>query len=184
MLDADALNALAQTPGFQHDLRGRPILTPHPGEFRRLAGALGVKGDPTNETERAEAATTLASRLGAVVVLKGARTIVSDGLRTHTSAHAVPALATGGTGDVLAGVIAGIAAQFVGPPAVRVPGSDRAMPGDPARPLSPWEAAVLGVEVHARAGIAWSRSHAATGGLLARELADAIPQAVMSLRRD
>lgn len=177
VVDADALTALAAMPDISRDVRAAAILTPHPGEFRRLASSLRIPHDPVEPSSRAAAAETLAQRLGVVVALKGARTVVSDGVRTWVCSRECPALATGGTGDVLAGLIAGLVAQFVPPVAML------RLPRRPAgRPLDLWEAACLGVEAHAIAGQAWSRLHGASGGLLATELADQIPAAVESLR--
>jgi NAD(P)H-hydrate epimerase len=177
VVDADALNALAGMPDFGQDVRASAILTPHPGEYRRLAAALRLPHDPTDDDARPRAAEALAQRLGVVVALKGARTVVSDGVRTWVCPSECPALATGGTGDVLAGVIAGLVAQFVPPLAFL------RLPRRPAnRPLDLWEAACLGVQAHAWAGQAWASRHGATGGMLAAELANEVPAAVERLR--
>ncbi|MFM9995062.1 MAG: NAD(P)H-hydrate dehydratase [Phycisphaerales bacterium] len=173
IVDADALNMLAEVPELTRDFRAAAVLTPHPGEFLRLAGSLGIAHDPTDASSRPRAAEALAQRLGCIVVLKGAGTIVSDGQRTwvNTSGHA--ALATAGTGDVLAGLIAGLAAQFVAGPAR----------GAPARPLDLYDAARLGVFAHGLAGEAWASARRAAAGLLALELADEIPAVLDAMRR-
>ncbi len=177
VVDADALNALASMPDITRDVRARAILTPHPGEYRRLADSLSIRHDAVDPTTRAAAADALAQRLGVIVALKGPQTIVSDGHRTWTCGLICPALATGGTGDVLAGVIAGLVAQFVPPLAFL------RLPKRPAgKPLDLWEATCLAVQAHAIAGQAWSVKHKATGGLLATELADEIPEALERLR--
>jgi NAD(P)H-hydrate epimerase len=156
VLDADALNALAESPDLLRRLRPDRVLTPHPGEMARLTGR------PTAEIQggRREAAASAAREWGAVVVLKGARTLVAapDG-RLSEDPHEVPALATGGTGDVLSGVIAGLVAQ----------GAD------------PYTAAVTGVYVHAEAG---RRLQARLGpaGLLASELLPELPLVMRGLR--
>lgn len=111
VLDADALTALAHVPELTRDLRAPTVLTPHPGEFARLAEPLGIAHSATQPAQRALAAQELAQRLGCVVVLKGAATIVADALRTWQSPHHQPALATAGTGDVLAGLLGGLLAQ-------------------------------------------------------------------------
>lgn len=172
VVDADALNALAGTVDFAREIRGRVILTPHPGEFRRLAEAVGVKPDPVSPGERVEAAGDLARRLGCIVVLKGAGTVVSDGHRVWVCQRGHPCMGVGGTGDVLAGVIGGLVAQF-GPSAF--------MPGG-ASGLDLFMLACLGVEAHAIAGEAWAKQTGASAGLLAGELCDLIPAAVESLR--
>ncbi|MHB8899762.1 MAG: ADP-dependent NAD(P)H-hydrate dehydratase, partial [Thermoguttaceae bacterium] len=85
---------------------GPRVLTPHPGEFERLAGA-----KPQTESDRLEAAAALALRLGVVVVLKGHRTVISDGRRTFINGTGNPGMATGGSGDVLTGLIAALIGQ-------------------------------------------------------------------------
>lgn len=149
VLDAEALNVLAD-PALAAWPLGRPaILTPHPGELARLDGR---PPDP-DDGARADRATALARRTGAIVVLKGARTVVAapDGRRARSDARN-PALATGGTGDILAGVIASLLAQG----------------------LAPWDAACAGVHLHAGAG---ERVAARIGdaGLLASDLLPEIP---------
>ena len=99
VIDADALNVLADTPEFWLDFRAAAILTPHPGEFRRLADAVRVSGDPTDDAARPALASALARKLGCIVALKGARTVVSDGVRAWTCERGHVCMATGGTGD-------------------------------------------------------------------------------------
>ncbi len=107
VIDADALNALAEA-GFAARGRAR-VLTPHPGEMSRLTGAPveAIQGD------RLGAARAFAAQSGATVVLKGYRTIVAfpDG-RAAINPTGGPAMAKGGSGDVLTGLIAGLLAQF------------------------------------------------------------------------
>jgi hydroxyethylthiazole kinase-like uncharacterized protein yjeF len=156
VLDADALNALADRRDVLGRLGPDRVLTPHPGEMARLTGR------PTADVQadRREVAAAAAREWGAVVVLKGARTLVAapDG-RLSEDPHEVPALATGGTGDVLAGLVAGLLAQ----------GSD------------PYTAAVTGVYVHAEAG---RRLQCRLGpaGLLASELLPELPLVMRSMR--
>ncbi len=180
VLDADALNALARTPDFTKDLRAAAVLTPHPGEFRRLAEALGLKLDPVSPEARAEAAERLALRVGCVVVLKGAGTVVSNGLETWVCDRGHPCLATPGSGDVLTGLIAGMVCQFV-PDAVPAAVA-RVMPADPRRPLSLYDAARVAVEVHAVAGEVWAERSRAGGGLLAEELPALLPEVIERYR--
>lgn len=112
LLDADALTLLAQKPDIGEPARGRLVLTPHPGEMATL---LGTTVEAV-EADRAKAVHAAAVRFGAVVVLKGARTLVAapDG---HWAVwpHANSALAKGGTGDVLAGLVGGLLAQGAAP---------------------------------------------------------------------
>jgi len=173
VLDADGLNAIAGLPDLAGDARAPAVLTPHPGEFRRLAEPLGIGRDAAGpDAERRAAADGLAQRLGCVVVLKGARTVVSDGHRTWTSDALLPQLATAGTGDVLTGIIAGLVAQFADLPAHRL------IPRAANRPLDLFDAARLAVQIHARAAMLWSDRRGARAGLLAPELADLIPEAM------
>lgn len=187
--DADALNVLAMLGGLGQDLRASVILTPHPGEFKRLAEALRLEHRLHTAAGRGEAAAGLARRLGCVVVLKGRGTVVTDGLRSYVCPGGGPWLATGGTGDVLAGVIAGIVAQHVlaAPRAelytLASMRSGRTAPVSAERPLDLFQAACAGVCAHAAAGDAWRAQSGCTGGMLATDLLAEIPAAVESMRR-
>ncbi|MBL8761592.1 MAG: NAD(P)H-hydrate dehydratase [Phycisphaerae bacterium] len=163
VIDADALNLLATIPDLFRDFHARAILTPHPGEFRRLAAAHRITHDPSQDDSRVPAAEALAQKLGAIVVLKGARTVVSDGQRTWTCPAGDPCMATGGSGDVLAGVVAGLAAQH------HRQGFDL------------FESARAAVAAHALAGERWAATNAAAG-MLASELANLIPAGLDTLR--
>ena len=185
VVDADALNALARVPELTRDFRAPAVLTPHPGEFRRLAAVLRITSDPTDPAQRPAAAAALAQRLGCVAVLKGAGTVVSDGQRTWVCVRGHACLGTAGTGDVLTGVIAGIIAQFVGPidPAMAsLPEATRRALGHREPALDLFDAARAGVLAHALAGERWAERHHASAGLLAVELAELIPACVESLR--
>lgn len=174
VVDADGLNALAEMPELHLDFRAPAILTPHPGEFRRLASSLRITADPTDSKSRPDAAEAMAQKLGAIVVLKGTGTVVSDGQRTWVCERGHPCLATGGTGDVLAGLIGAIVAQHV-----RIaPHPLMAKAGG----LALFDAARLGVEVHARAGEAWAKEHHASGGMLPMELAGMLPGVMEEMR--
>lgn len=168
VLDADALNALAATYDFAGDLKAPIAITPHPGEFVRLTEALGLQLDPFDAGARPDAAATMAARLGCVVVLKGARTVVSDGVRVWTCDAVEPALATGGSGDALAGLLGGLAAQFV-----RTDVTGR---------LGLFDAACLAVRLHADSAAAWAARHG-HAGMLAEEIADGLPDAMDAMRR-
>jgi hydroxyethylthiazole kinase-like uncharacterized protein yjeF len=157
VIDADGLNALADAPRTKRKLGPRRILTPHPGEMARLTG----KTIDQISADRAGAARKAAKEWGAVVVLKGAKTVVAhpDG-RWSEDPHEVPALATGGTGDVLAGMIGSLVAQ----------GSD------------PFSAAVTGVYIHAAAGRQVAQ-RLGDSGLLAGDLLTEIPLVMNVLRQ-
>lgn len=174
VIDADALNALAQMPELWRDFRARAILTPHPGEYRRLAQSLHLTADLATPAGRTAAAEALAQRLGCVVVLKGAGTVVTDGHDTWVCPQGHACLATGGTGDVLTGIIAGLVAQFAPPshaPALAQPA------GVPLAQLA--RAAVL---AHALAGERWAADQQAQAGLNPEELAELVPAALETLR--
>jgi len=161
VIDADGLNALAEIPDLHRDFHAAAVLTPHPGEYRTLAGSLRIDLDPVNESSRPAAAAALAQRLGCIVVLKGPRTVVSDGHRSWTNDTGGAELATAGTGDVLSGVIAGLAAQWV---RLHARGG-----------LDLFDAARLAVRAHGLAGEQWAKRRGAGSGLLALELADELP---------
>lgn len=107
VLDADALNLLAAEPVRREDW----VLTPHPGEAARLLGT----DTATVQRDRFAAARALVERYGGVAVLKGAGTIVADARAVWVCDRGNPGLASGGTGDVLTGVIAGLLAQGLAP---------------------------------------------------------------------
>lgn len=156
VIDADGLNALSDSPRTKGRLGPTRVLTPHPGEMARLTGRTAEQ----ISADRPAAARRAAREWGAVIVLKGARTVVAhpDG-RVSEDPHEVPALATGGTGDVLSGIIGGLIAQ----------GSD------------PFDAAVTGVYVHAAAGRRIS-ARIGDSGLLAGDLLTEIPLVMNVLR--
>lgn len=179
VIDADALNNLASIPELQRDFHAHAVLTPHPGEYARLADALGLGTDAVDPAGRPAAAERLAQVLGCVVVLKGAGTVVSDGHRTWVCGSANAALATAGTGDVLTGVVAGLIAQHHRTPIVA---GERTITSERRGGLSLFDCARVAVEAHARAADAWVERSGASGGLLATDLVEAIPRALESLR--
>ena len=119
VIDADGLNILATKPVLLAKLaRGRTlVLTPHPGEMARLAGISTAEV----QANRLECARSFAQRVGVTLVLKGARTLIAhpDG-RVAVNTSGNPAMAKGGSGDLLTGLIAGILAQHPGHPAQAV----------------------------------------------------------------
>jgi NAD(P)H-hydrate epimerase len=158
VVDADALNALAAWRGWWQELTSPLVLTPHPGEMARLSAA----SVDAVQADRLACARERSAAWSKVVVLKGAHSLViSPSGQTLVSPFATAALATAGTGDVLAGATAGLLAQGV----------------------SPWDAAGLAVYLH---GAAARALEAETGesGLLASELARAIAGVAAELRRN
>jgi NAD(P)H-hydrate epimerase len=157
VLDAEALRSLATMDHWWEGDRRQAVLTPHPGEFSRLRAGSGREpaddGDLVDDdAARAAAARHAATTWRQVVVLKGARTVIAapDGL-VSVAPFENPALATGGTGDVLAGAIGSLLAQG----------------------MKPFDAARLGVYLHGLAGDT-VRERMGDAGLLASDLPDPI----------
>lgn len=156
VFDADALNALAETDNGLAGAAAPRILTPHPGEFVRLVNT--PDGAKSAREEQIVQAQRLAAEYGVIVLLKGHRTIVTDGERTAENTTGNPGMATGGTGDVLTGIITALVCQG----------------------LSPFDAAVLGAHVH---GLAGDLAAAELGqvSLIASDLLTYLPKAFQSL---
>ncbi len=178
VIDADALNALSHMAEVQRDFRAQAVLTPHPGEYKRLAAALRIEADPVDRAARPAAAQELARRLGCVVVLKGPGTVVSDGINTWTNTTGNVALATAGTGDVLTGVIAALIAQHY---IAHQTGGSAPRAAEHPNALSLYDCARLGVYLHGLAADRWAARHGAAG-MLAMDLADEIPDAIAQMR--
>lgn len=153
VVDADALNALAEDPLFLKQAPAPRVLTPHAGEMGRLAG-LTIK---EVQKARRQVCAWFAHQYGATVLLKGNKTVVCNGTRMYVNTTGNPGMATGGTGDVLTGVIAALMAQR----------------------LAPFEAAVLGAHVHGLAGDLAAQK-AGQVSLIATDLLEALPQAFIS----
>jgi len=152
VLDADALNALAGVPDWWHQIPANCILTPHPGEMARLT----KKTTAEINADRLSIAREYAAQWNQVVVLKGAFTVIATpDQHTTLVPFANPGLATAGTGDVLAGCIAGMLAQG----------------------LSPANAACCGAYVHALAGHMVAEQTGTTG-MLAGDLLPHLPLAI------
>jgi NAD(P)H-hydrate epimerase len=158
VIDADGLNALVGQTELLSHLNRPVVLTPHPGEFARLTGT-GIAEIQSDRVGRAASLAALSDPL--VVVLKGAGTVVSDGRRYYVNTTGNPGMATGGTGDVLTGVIAALLAQG----------------------FAPFEAAQLGVFIHGLAGDV-ARDQNGEVGLIAGDLVDALPDAFVHAMPD
>jgi len=180
VVDADALNNLAALTDYPKELRVPCVLTPHVGEFKRLAATLGITQDPAAPSSREEAAQALAQKLGAVVVLKSSATVVTDGLRAWTHDEPNALLATAGSGDVLAGVIASLIAQHHRTPILA---GSRTISSETRGGISLFDAACAGVRAHALAAKAWGDANAGVdSGMLASDLLEYLPRAVGAIR--
>ena len=151
VVDADALNALAASGESLSEVVDPPwgprLWTPHPGEYQRLTGI--APGDSQREH-----AVDYAKSRSVTMLLKGAHTLITEGGRTWLNSTGNPGMATGGSGDVLSGILATLLAQG----------------------LSTWDAARLGAHLH---GLAGDLAVAELGemGLIARDLIDWLPRA-------
>lgn len=155
VVDADGLSLLGDDPGPLAAREQPTVITPHPGEMGRL---LGISTGEV-EADRLGVSRRQAERSGSVVVLKGDDSIVCDGNGLAVNDLSSPALATAGTGDVLAG----ICGAFM------------------ARGLGPFEAAAAAVYAHARAGRIAAATVGSAEGVIASDVARALPEA---MRRD
>lgn len=157
VLDADALTILSDDPSLLQSVRHPVVITPHPGEMARLldSGTVAVQED------RLGVASRFSVERGVTVVLKGSRTVVAapDG-RVAVNSSGNPAMASGGMGDTLTGMIAGFLAQG----------------------LDPFQAACLGVYVHGAAAD-HRMAHGATRGLLASDVLEEIPRVIGAIER-
>jgi hydroxyethylthiazole kinase-like uncharacterized protein yjeF len=160
VLDADALTTLAADGALRAARPGALVMTPHLGEFRRLFPRHATGWGPDDAAElsgKTHAARAAAEALGAVMLLKGPDTVISDGRRVSihaaSGARAAPWLATAGAGDVLAGLIGGLL----------------------ARGVAPMAAAETAAWLHVEAG------RAAGPGLIAEDLPEALPAVLRGL---
>jgi ADP-dependent NAD(P)H-hydrate dehydratase len=127
IIDGDGLNNLSKLKDWPSKLKAEVVLTPHPGEMKRLWTGIFREEMPA---ERQQQAAQLAKHTGTVVVLKGAGTVVTDSQKVYINKTGNPGMATAGSGDVLTGVITALIGQG----------------------LSNFDAAVLGVYIHGLAG--------------------------------
>jgi ADP-dependent NAD(P)H-hydrate dehydratase len=158
VVDADALNLLVGQTDLLGAVKRPVIITPHPGEFARLVG----KSVAEVQADRiAMAAAMAATSEALIVVLKGSGTVVTDGRRYHVNTTGNPGMASGGTGDVLTGVIAAMLAQK----------------------LPPFEAAQLGAFIHGLAGDIARDNHGEVG-MIAGDIVDSLPDAFAHMMPD
>jgi hydroxyethylthiazole kinase-like uncharacterized protein yjeF len=158
VVDADGLYPFAREPDWLRERQAPTVLTPHPGEAATL---LGIETSEINR-DRPAAARELAKRFGSVVALKGAATVIaSPEGRIAINPTGGPALAAGGTGDVLLGMVTGLVAQRI----------------------DAFEATALAVFIHGAAADRLAK-RAGSSGHLAGEIAGEIPAATADLRAD
>lgn len=158
VIDADALNALAEVPEPWSKLKREVVITPHPGEFARLIG----KSTAEVQADREKHAVAYASGSDKlIVVLKGHETIVTNGKKVFTNTTGNPGMASGGSGDILTGVIAALLGQG----------------------LATFEAAQLGVYAHGLAGDV-ARDQNGVVGMIAGDIVDALADAFAHLCPD
>lgn len=156
VIDAGGLNILSKIGEWWERLKGDVILTPHPGEMARLTG-LSIKEIQAN---RINVAQYFAKKWNKIIILKGANTVVvSPAGQVLFSPFSNPVLSTAGTGDVLAGILAGLMAQG----------------------LIPFDAAGVGVYIHGLAGEMVSRKMG-DAGMLASDLLPMIPKVIKNLK--
>ena len=155
LIDADGLNAISINAGVIASASAPIVVTPHPGEMARLAGI----STEHVQRDRVGVATQVAMRQKCVVVLKGHETVIANtGGEYCVNTTGNPGMATGGTGDVLSGVIGGLMAQG----------------------LALWDAARIGVFAHGLAGDIAARAHTRRG-MIARDVLAALPYAWQEL---
>jgi len=151
LIDGDGLNNLSKLPGWPKKRKADLVLTPHPGEMKRLWSGLFREEMPQ---DRQQAATRIAQATHATVALKGPGTVVTDSERVYVNTTGNPGMGTAGAGDVLTGITSALMGQG----------------------LSSFDATVLGVYVH---GLAGDIAAAQLGqvSLIATDVIDALPEA-------
>ena len=160
VVDADGLNLLSDLKRWPTYFKARAVLTPHPGEMARLGKLFGRTEVPSDEAGRTELAAVAAEVFGQVVLLKGDRTVVTDGRRAYVNTTGDSSLSKAGGGDVLCGLIATLLAQSV----------------------DPFDAAVIGAYLHGRAG-ELAGEKLGRRSVLARDVIETLPEAIAEYER-
>lgn len=156
VIDADALNILAEDSKLRGAVPSGSILTPHPKEFERLVGKW------SDDFDKLEKLSRLSQELQSIIILKGAFTTIAEPFgNLYFNSTGNPGMATGGTGDVLTGILTGLMAQF----------------------YSPLETAILGTFLHGLAGDL-AAVDKGTDSLIASDLIEYLPKAFKSLSGD
>lgn len=153
VIDADGLNNLSRIKNWPDELKANLILTPHPGEMKRLWSGILREQLPADRNDQAG---KLAQHAKAIVVLKGAGTVVTDGQKVYVNNTGNPGMATAGSGDVLTGVITALMGQG----------------------LSNFDTAVLGVYIHGLAGDIVAEKLGQTS-LMATDIIESLPAAFL-----
>jgi NAD(P)H-hydrate epimerase len=115
VVDADALNLIAKESAWPGWFKATAVLTPHPGEMKRLARLIGRDQVPADDAGRIDIAMLAAKSFGQVVLLKGSRTVVTDGEKVYLNHTGDSSLSKAGTGDVLSGMIGCLLGQKMNP---------------------------------------------------------------------
>lgn len=157
LIDGDGLNNLSKLPDWPAKRKAQIVLTPHPGEFKRLWTGLFREEPPS---DRQEAAGRLAEATGSVVALKGPGTVVTDGQRVHINNTGNPGMGTAGAGDVLTGAVTALMGQG----------------------LDNFDATVLGVYIHGAAGDIAADTYGQIS-LMATDILEALPEAFRKSHR-
>lgn len=155
VVDADGLNLLAMEKRWPKLFRAQAVLTPHPGEMARLGRLIGRQEVPREDAGRLELAVAAARAFGQIMVLKGHRTVVSDGQRAYVNDTGDSTLSKAGSGDVLSGLIGSLLGQA----------------------MTLFEAAIAGVFLHGRAG-ELAGQKLGRRSALSRDVIDALPEAI------
>jgi ADP-dependent NAD(P)H-hydrate dehydratase / NAD(P)H-hydrate epimerase len=156
VLDADALNILSENPKIREAIPEGSILTPHPKEFERFVGKWA------DHFEKLEKLSHLSAELKSIIILKGAFTTIAEPSGTiYFNSTGNPGMATGGTGDVLTGVLTGLMAQF----------------------YTPVQTAILGTFLHGLAGDL-AAVDKGKDSLIASDLIEYLPKAFKTLSGD
>jgi len=157
VIDADGLKLLARNLNILEKIQSNIILTPHPGEMSHLTKI------PISEiqTKREDIATNFAKKYRVIVVLKGYRTIVSDGEKIYTNLTGNPGMATAGSGDVLSGIIGSLVVQG----------------------FSLWDSSILGTYLHGLAGDLAAKE-IGQYPLIAGDIIDYLPQAIRMIEKN
>lgn len=155
VLDADALNYLATLKSWPKSFKAHAVLTPHPGEMKRLAKLFGKTMVPQDDDGRIQLAKQAARTFGQIILLKGHRTVVTDGRRVYLNQTGDSSLSKAGTGDVLSGMIGSLMGQ----------GMDR------------FDAACAGAHLHGSAGELAGKK-LGRRSVLAKDVIESIPGAL------